>query len=651
MKEPRNPFRLRASERIVSDTTFLRLYGPGMLDVLPKDQLWDTVHLLRSSRGGGKTSLMRLFTPNSLVALYANRNGEDFKELYQRMRGLGVVGEDGPRLLGVRISCDQNYPQLADMDLDQGHKERLFFGLLNARVVLALLQSVLALRQLEFPDDLAQLSVQPPLHQAASFGIDFPCNGQQLYDWANRLEAAVCDELNSFSPARSGTLPGQGGLSCLWLMVPTSITLDGNAVSDSSVLLLDDVHKLTRLQRDRLLQTVIGMRAAIGIWLAERFEALNTDEMLSSGAAEGRDYGTTILPEGFWRHTGNNRGNRFETLVLNIADRRARSVAEDDVPSFRSCFQDSLEGTEWNTRYKHIRTLIEARVRESVDVLPQFRDWVEHYATLPGSSAELAVAWRTLEILIEREKRRQQMRFDWALTVDELATKDDSAIREAAKLFLAHEFSPPSHKWKLPYYFGTSKLVSAASWNVEQFLGIAADQFEEAISEALLKPRQSATIAPARQEAILKAVGYARWRDIPIRVADGREVRNLLDCIGRFAQRETYRPTAPYAPGVTGIAISMKDRDILRRVVNTGGRADLVKLAQIIASALQHNLLEARLDQRSKDDHWMVLYLNRLLCVHFDLPLHYGGWREKSLSELSLWLEQGYKSSADGGLL
>lgn len=40
----------------------------------------------------------------------------------------------------------------------------------------------------------------------------------------------------------------------------------------------------------------------------------------------------------------------------------------------------------------------------------------------------------------------------------------------------------------------------------------------------------------------------------------------------------------------------------------------------------------------------MLLNLNRFLCVHFDLPLQYGGWREKSLKELSRWLEDGVKA-------
>ena len=37
MREPRNPFRMRASEHIESEETFVRLFSPEALKVLPKD--------------------------------------------------------------------------------------------------------------------------------------------------------------------------------------------------------------------------------------------------------------------------------------------------------------------------------------------------------------------------------------------------------------------------------------------------------------------------------------------------------------------------------------------------------------------------------------------------------------------------------------
>lgn len=651
MRERRNPFHLRAAERIVPDAMFLRLYGPKMLDVLPKDISWDLAHILRSSRGAGKSSLMRLFTPSALQTLHANRSGEEYRELYQRMQALGALDENGPSLLGIYLNCRQNYSNLGDLALDTARQQRLFFSLLNARIVLALFQSALSLAKLDFPSDLNRLTLENGRFNLRPFGLTLPATGLEVYSWANQIEADVCEALDSFDPLRLESLPGHDTLLSLHLLDPSHIRVDGHQIASHAVLMLDDVHYLTSNQRDQLVKTVVEQRGPIAVWVAERFEALQTEEMLATGAAEGRDYGESILPEVYWHTSRNNRGNTFETLVQSIADRRVRSAPDGDLGSFRSFLNETLDGPEWHKPLAAIIETVRTRIMQTTEDHVRFKDWVRSRETISGSLLDQAIAWRTLEILIEREKRHLQMRFEWELTVEELETRDIASVREAARLFLSNEFSSKESISRLPYYFGSGRVTSAASWNIEQFLTIAAEQFEEALSTTFVKPRSPVMLSPYRQEQNLRRVAQARWDDIPVRVPNGREVRHLLDCIGRFARWTTYRPTAPYAPGVTGIAISMRDRDVLRKSVREDDRQDYVRLAEVISAALKHNLLEARLDHSGKDDQWMVLYLNRLLCVQFDLPLQYGGWREKSLNDLNDWMERGFTPPTEGGLL
>ena len=68
------------------------------------------------------------------------------------------------------------------------------------------------------------------------------------------------------------------------------------------------------------------------------------------------------------------------------------------------------------------------------------------------------------------------------------------------------------------------------------------------------------------------------------------------------------------------------------------------ELLHVLTVALSLNLLQVKLDQKCKGRRWMVMYLNRYLCVHFGLPLGYGGWKEQKLSTLSRWIKQGYVS-------
>ena len=206
-------------------------------------------------------------------------------------------------------------------------------------------------------------------------------------------------------------------------------------------------------------------------------------------------------------------------------------------------------------------------------------------------------------------------------------------LRAAAELFVAREFD-------LPYYYGLSRLAYLASSNIEQFLWLSGDIFEECVSAALL--RKATHLTPASQERILRKSIKGVWRELPQRVRYGTQVMRLLESVGNLAQWETEKPNAPYAPGVTGIAISMAERELLKSALKRGSDSQMILLGEVLASCIAHNLLEITLNQKCKGQYWMVMYLNRMLCVQFGLPLQYGGWREKRLSDLQSWLTKGF---------
>lgn len=57
---------------------------------------------------------------------------------------------------------------------------------------------------------------------------------------------------------------------------------------------------------------------------------------------------------------------------------------------------------------------------------------------------------------------------------------------------------------------------------------------------------------------------------------------------------------------------------------------------EVLMSCLVNNLLEARPHRKQgrKGQEILLLYLNRWICVKFDLPLLYGGWREKNVRDI-----------------
>lgn len=634
MREPRNPFVMRTSEHIESDATFLRLFGPGVLDLLPAENLWSRVQIFRSAPGGGKTSLFRVFTPSSLLILHESRANEDYKDLYQRMKDLDVVSDSGPQLLGIMLSCAKNYATLEDLSFDQSRKERLLYSLLNARLILASLRGALALKKLEFPADLQRLKIVPPSNGDLPIQIPIPGSGKDLYEWAYSIEQKVCKAIDSFDPASYEVLEGHDTLHVLSLLRPGCFTVNGLPVASRILVMLDDVHKLTALQRQKLIGALFDLRPSIGVWIAERLEALNPEELIASGATTGREYGEPVNLEDFWRPSGNSK--RFENIVTNIADRRVKSARDVQVGPFAASLQESLDGSEFQDHFQKALTTTSERVRKRVTSAKRYAEWVRTTETLGGTPREQATAWRVLEILIERDIRKAQTAFDFALPPEELEKHEASAVRAAAEFFISQEFN-------IPYFLGISRLATLSSSNIEQFLAFSGELFEEIISAELL--RRQTILTPNRQQTILKKLAQQRWEEIPRRIPNGRDVQRLLEAIHQCARWETNKPNAPYPPGVTGIALSMANRDKLINRQTIQKHPQYERLVFVLSACLSHNLLEVSLDRRQgqKGKTWMILYLNRWLCLHFGLPIQYGGWRPKSIDELCKWLDQGFR--------
>lgn len=81
-------------------------------------------------------------------------------DLFSKLQVLGVIDDRGPRLLGVPLLCGRNYAGLEDLQSDSTIRTRLFLGLLNARIVLAVLRSALTLRGLEYPTQINRIRIE-----------------------------------------------------------------------------------------------------------------------------------------------------------------------------------------------------------------------------------------------------------------------------------------------------------------------------------------------------------------------------------------------------------------------------------------------------------------------------------------------------------
>src|SRR5438477_13195503 len=83
-----NPFITRASEYIDMEEKFIQLFSTDVLQLFNKDyNLWSKVNVIRSSPGGGKTTLLKLFTPKVLQAVILNKNhNEHVKDIFDQLK-------------------------------------------------------------------------------------------------------------------------------------------------------------------------------------------------------------------------------------------------------------------------------------------------------------------------------------------------------------------------------------------------------------------------------------------------------------------------------------------------------------------------------------------------------------------------------------
>jgi hypothetical protein len=620
----RNPFRMRASARAVNDEQFVKTFAASAIDILREpDEPWTGLVYVRSAPGGGKTSLLRLLTPGPLRRAMALADDARYRPIREALQDAGVISNDHALLWGVLLTFTNDYRTLDDLG---SRALAVFRALTSARIVLATLRALLERAERVFPDDLAIVQAKwTPVDGAM---LPATASGQELQSWASEIEDGVFNIMDELGEDEGRSARGLSVLDGLHWLADATFTINGRPVTARPVLLLDDLHSLSLAQHSYFNEALTSFRKPLSIWVAERLEALRSNDLLSIGVREGRDYQKEIRLEQRWIKRGPGPYGRF---LSQIADLRARQADGFEERDFFPALAEERDHTIWDAKFEEAQRSIEHRLGASVGKVPRYEDWLKARTQVHGPAQQRAVDWRALEILITRDQRQEQKAFEFQkLTEGELDAKDRSNVQEAAELFLCREIGAP-------YSFGKERLAALSSSNVDQFVELAGDLFEEILSASVVR-RGAHSLSADRQQAILKDAAERRWIQAPRGAARGHAVLRFLDRLGDLCTDETFKPTAPYAPGVTGIGISMAERDALLAKSSDDAKSARL-LREVLASCIAQNLLEPRIDHKNKGERWLVLYLNRLLCVRFGLPLSYGGWRPRKVTQLAKWLD------------
>lgn len=618
-----NPFLERMSER-TSDQEFVRLFSPKILDKLHEDAFNGAVHLFTSPPGGGKTTLLRAFTPTALRAFARARQDES----YQRLLSRQVLHEtDGPQLLGVLLSCASGYA-----DLPPGAsmaQAGLFRALLDCRVVLRALRSLASLLGYGSTDQLSDIRLEYDDLGHDLKSIPVAESAIELVRWAEERERAVYAKLDTLVGDASVDLPLHVRFeSVLWLQSVRFLRGD-KLVAPRRLLMIDDLQKLRKKQRTMMLEELVELRPAVPVWLAERSIALG-DALISQGAREGRDLRHYPL-EDMWG--GKSGQYQFATFAQSILDRRLDVQRVIPAGAFSQYLEDQLTPDDLGDVFaKAVQLFAKEMDRHRQNIL--YTDWLaraeEGQKTIGFDNLiELYVT----RILIARSEGRRQLSLELAPLPAEDLDERDSKVLGAAEI-LCHD------EVKLPYYYGVDRLCALATTNVEELLAIAASLYEGMQAKQVLRKQPDPRLSPAEQERRIKEAAKRKRDFIPKSHTEGTRAQSLLDAIGLFCRDKTFQIAASYAPGVTGIRLSRYELSRLRPDQTKTSEPHAL-LGRVLWECVAENLLTTRVSAASTSrEDGTVFYLNRTLCAYYDLPLQYGGWQDVSAETLIGWMDR-----------
>jgi len=624
-----NPFLGRMSDGTTSDQEFVHLFSPKILDRLAEEAFECAVHIFHSPPGGGKTTLLRAFTPAALRAFWHARRVPERNESYQRLLARQVMHEqDGPQMLGVLLSCASGYADLpAGATMAQ---EGLFRALLDCRIVLRALRSLATLLGFSSNEQLDSIKLEYDEIADDLKSIPVSASAAELVRWAEQRERSVYAELDSLSNVGREAMPAHVRFEgVLWLQ-SVRFVLDGKVVAPKRLLMIDDVQKLRRKQRRVLIEELTEMRLAVPVWLAERSIALG-EGLLSQGTREGRDIRQYSLEE-IW--SGPRGQYQFSTFAQSILDRRLEVQSAIPSVAFSQYLRNELQLDDSRLEVvKGIKLFREETERLSAN--PRYSEWLERAERCMAEvSLESLQELFVTRILLARDEFKRQLTLELApLPAEELEQRDSSQVQAAAEVFIKEEL-------KLPYYFGFERLCVMATSNVEELLSLAASLYEGLKAKQVLR-KPELLLSPLEQERLLKDAAKRKRDFIPKNHTEGTRAQRLLDAIGAYCRERTFLPNAPYAPGVTGVRLSQSE---LSRLLESDRppTEPVGTLKRVLSECVAENLLVARPSMPSTSrEGGTIFYLNRTLCVHYGLPLQMGGWQDVGSGELIEWMERG----------
>lgn len=617
---PQNTFLIRQTEKLESESSFINILCPQLINFVD-ESFFDKTIFINSSPGGGKTTLLKTFSPDILTELRENHEKEMYKDSFKLLSDLGVIDEKQVKLLSVNVSCARENYGLIDDLYDNGKAVQVFFQLLSLRILRRTLEAVLKCNQLDL-NELNRITFKN-IPEEWKVIVDRSPNGERLYQWTLDEERTLCHSIEEMNiDIKTSML--YNNLSILSMIGNGNILLSGQPIKQKMLVMFDDIHALSTKQRELLRNVIFTLRPNLAIWMTQRSVALSKDEIFGNNGQIHREYTIININEYVQQDKP-----AFYKALKNVADRRVAICYKNEG------LEDKLEKELSKESKKKLET-IKAKIRAKIDI---FCKGNENYTNLYDyllereftSELDSVIAWQVLLILIEREQKKEQ--YVWPF-INIFGIEEYEA--ELKKLKKDAEYLVRYH-YKLPIYYGMNDMQVISSNNVEQFLDFAGEIFEYRIAlDYASKRKRGNLISQEEQEKVLTKCAEEKWEDILRTFSRGTEIKNFITNIARIGIEGLEKNTASYS-GVTFTGIGIKNSDI-KKELEKSQLSDLMSLLKICVAYNLLSIQDIKHGNAENDTVYKVFYLNRWICVKFRLPLGYGGWKPLSIQKASTLL-------------
>lgn len=624
----KNPFQMKNSEEQIREREFLALFDSTVLQMIDEGN-FSKVSYVSSTPGAGKTSLFRAFTPKILSTIIIPEHREQYKEIYKQMNRLGVISDEKVVLASATLSCALNYSIIDEM-FQNGRRKQIFFALLNYRIAIVLLRSMGLLLDIDI-NSYDRICFADIPHEMVSEEEAFK-DGYSLYQWACRGEKELCRYLDSDRSEQLDVSFVHTSLMIIKLFEATNILFDGEQCFDKTLLIFDDFHKLADNQKRYLSETIYTLKTTTGVWFGQRLEGVKTEQIISMDGSLSRDYNPNIVIDNYW----SNSPKLFYNMLESIADRRVKESSIGSCHKFSDCIMDSVDERKYSSVLKEYINLIRDRIEMSAESRCLYEKILEYIDNQNMNVFDKAIWFQCIQI---KENRKKDGQLSLFLGEHEKLSEFENFVKDnekSARYYICY-------KCNIPYYVGLGNLCALSSYNVQQFLVFAGDYFDcyrVKTFDMERSPKKYALTVEEQMQVLQKAV-QRRWDDMDLRYTDIAVIKQLLGNIAKWGCQSRDAERNSYAGGAyTGIGIS---NSMLKQNIENPKYELLMKT---LGECLASKYLERREINKGEI---VIFYLNRWLCVYYQLPLAYGGWKKCSLDKALQMCQRDYVDSEEDG--